>query len=104
MASDLVDPADIEGPLHGHAGSFETSLLLALDPDRVRPELARPSPGGAARNAAAGPRHRRAGTLGRAGRLHRSSGRGTRERGEQALAVCVAAVAAAIEQLADTGA
>ena len=49
MASDLVDPAEIEGPLHGHAGSFETSLLLALDPDRVRLELARASPGGGVR-------------------------------------------------------
>ncbi len=54
MPSDLVDAAEIEGPVQGHAGSFETSLLLALDPDRVRPELARPSPGGGARKRAPG--------------------------------------------------
>ena len=49
MPSDLVEAGEIEGPLHGHAGSFETSLVLVLDPDRVRPDLARPSPGGGAR-------------------------------------------------------
>ena len=32
MPSDLVEAGEIEGPLHGHAGSFETSLVLALDP------------------------------------------------------------------------
>jgi creatinine amidohydrolase/Fe(II)-dependent formamide hydrolase-like protein len=104
MASDLVDPADIEGPLHGHAGSFETSLLLALDPDRVRPELARPSPGGAARKRPRGL------VIGEPGRWKELDGftdrpdEASRERGEQALAACVAAVAGAIEQLADTGA
>ena len=104
MASDLVDPADIEGPLHGHAGSFETSLLLALDPDRVRPELARPSPGGAARKRPGGL------VIGVPGRWEELDGftdrpdEASRERGERALAACVAAVAGAIEQLADTGA
>jgi creatinine amidohydrolase len=103
MASDLVDPAEIEGPLHGHAGSFETSLLLALDPERVRPELARPSPGGTARKR---PRGLVVGEPARWQELDGFTDRpdeATRERGEQALAACVAAVAAAFEQLADTG-
>ena len=76
MPSDLVDPDAVEGPVHGHAGSFETSLMLALDPDRVRPDLARPSPGGARATPLAGPRRRRARPLAGAGRLHRPPGRG----------------------------
>ena len=104
MASDLVDPKEIEGPLHGHAGSFETSLVLTLDPERVRPDLARPSPGGAAR------RRPRGLVVGEPGRWQELDGftdrpdEASRERGEQALAACVAAVAAAFEQLADAGA
>jgi creatinine amidohydrolase len=104
MASDLVDPAEIEGPLHGHAGSFETSLLLVLDPERVRPELAKPSPGGAAR------RRLRGLVAAEPGRWQELDGFTDRpdeaspERGARALAACVAAVAAAFEQLADTGA
>jgi creatinine amidohydrolase len=104
MASDLVDPTEIEGPLHGHAGSFETSLLLALDPDRVRFELARPSPGGGARKRPQGL------VVGEPGRWQELDGftdrpdEASRARGEQALAACVAAVAAAFEHLADTGA
>jgi len=35
LVSDLLDPAAIDGPATGHAGSFETSLILALDPDLV---------------------------------------------------------------------
>ena len=104
MASDLVDPDEIEGPLHGHAGSFETSLLLALDAERVRPELAKPSPGGAARKR---PRGLVVGEPGRWQELDGFTDRpdeATRERGDRALAACVAAVAAAFEQLADTGA
>lgn len=104
MPSGLVDPGDIEGPLAGHAGSFETSLVLALDPTRVRPELTRPSPGGAAR-------HRPRGlVVAEPGRWQELDGFTDRpdeasvERGEKALAACVAAVAAAFEQLADIGA
>ena len=103
MPSDLVDPDAIEGPVHGHAGSFETSLMLALDPDRVRPDLARPSPGAA--------RRRLPGLfVGEPGRWQELDGftdhpeEASRERGERALAACVAAVAAAFEQLADTSA
>lgn len=104
MASDLVDPAEIEGPLLGHAGSFETSLVLVLDSDRVRPDLARPSPGGSAR---ARPRGL---VVGEPGRWQELDGftdcpdEASHERGERALTACVAAVAAAFEQLADTGA
>lgn len=104
MPSDLVDPKEIEGPVHGHAGSFETSLMLALHPDRVRPLLARPSPGGAAR---ARPRGLVVAEPGRWQELDGFTDRpdeASRERGEQALRVCVAAVAAAFEQLAGTGA
>jgi creatinine amidohydrolase len=101
MPSDLVDAAEIEGPVKGHAGSFETSLVLALDADRVRPELARPSPGGEARTRVRGL------VVGEPGRWQELDGFTDRpdeaslERGEQALAVCVAAVAAAFEQLAE---
>jgi creatinine amidohydrolase len=104
MASDLVDAQEIEGPVRGHAGSFETSLVLALEPGLVRPELARPSPGGAARKRPQGL------VVGEPGRWQELDGftdrpdEASRERGEQALAVCVAAVAAAFEQLAGTGA
>ena len=100
LASDLVDASAIEGPVRGHAGSFETSLLLALDPARVRPELARPSPGGAARKR---PRGLVAAEPGRWQELDGFTDRpdeATRERGEAALAACVAAVAAAFEHLA----
>jgi creatinine amidohydrolase len=101
LASDLVDPREIEGPVQGHAGSFETSLLLALDPDRVRQDLARPSPGGAARERPRGL------VIGEPGRWQELDGFTDRPdeaslaRGEQALAACVAAAAAAFEQLAD---
>lgn len=101
MASDLVDPSEIDGPVHGHAGSFETSLVLALSPAHVRRELARASPGGDARR-------RRGFVVAEPGRWRELDGftdrpdEASRERGERALAVCVAAVAAAFEQLADT--
>jgi creatinine amidohydrolase len=103
LASDLVDSAEIEGPKHGHAGSFETSLLLALDPERVRPDLARPSPGGPARKRGRGL------VVGEPGRWQALDGftdrpdEATRERGERALAACVAAVAAAFEEVAAIG-
>jgi creatinine amidohydrolase len=104
LVSDLVDPQAVEGPVTGHAGSFETSLLLALDPDRVRPDLARPSPGGAARRRLPGV------VVGEPGRWQELDGftdrpdEASRARGEQALQACVAAVAEAFEQLADLGA
>jgi creatinine amidohydrolase len=101
MPSDLVDAGQIAGPVRGHAGSFETSLMLALDADRVRLELAKPSPGGAARPA------RRGLVVAEPGRWQELDGYTDRPdeaslaRGEQALAACVAGVAAAFEHIAD---
>lgn len=101
LGSNLIDPGEVDGPISGHAGSFETSLLLALDPDRVRPDLARPSPGGPARA------HRPGLVVSEPGRWQELDGFTDRPdeaslaRGEQALAAYVAAVAAAFEQLAD---
>lgn len=103
LVSDLVDPADVNGPLRGHAGSFETSLVLALAPDRVRPDRATPSPGGAARRRARGL------VVGEPGRWQELDGftdrpdEATAARGEQALAACVAAVAAAFAEVAQLG-
>lgn len=104
MPSDLVEPGALEGPVKGHAGNFETSLMLALAPDRVRVERARPSPGGSARELLPGL------VVSEPGRWQELDGftdrpdEASAAHGEQALAVCVAAVAAAFEQLADIGA
>ncbi len=50
LVSNLLEPGAVEGPVHGHAGRFETSVMLELDPARVRLDRAVPSPGGPARN------------------------------------------------------
>lgn len=103
LASDLVEAAAIDGPVSGHAGSFETSLVLALDPDRVRVDLAAPSPGGRARTRPRGL------VVGEPGRWQELGGwtdspdEASAERGGQALAACVAATAAAFEYVADLG-
>jgi len=100
LVSDLVDPAELDGPLRGHAGSFETSLVLALAADRVRLDRAAASPGGAARRRARGL------VVGEPGRWQELDGftdrpdEATAARGEQALAACVAAVAAAFAEVA----
>ena len=102
LGSDLIDPGEVEGPISGHAGSFETSLVLALDPDRVRPDLARPSPGGPARARRPRPRRRRSPAAGRSSTASRIAR--TRRRSRAASRRSrryVAAVAAAFEQLAD---
>jgi creatinine amidohydrolase len=104
LASELVDPAELEGPVSGHAGSFETSLVLALEPDRVRPGLARPSPGGDARSR---PRGLVVAEPGRWRELDGFTDRpdeASAARGGRALEACVAAVAAAFEHVADVGA
>ncbi len=104
LVSDLLDAEDVEGPTRGHAGSFETSLVLAIDPDRVRPDRAAPSPGGSVRARPQGL------TVGEPGRWEALDGYTDRPdeasiaRGEQALAACVAAVAAAFEHVAGIGA
>lgn len=40
----LLDPDIRDGLVPGHAGDFETSVMLALEPDRVDMAAARPSP------------------------------------------------------------
>ena len=78
------------GPLHGHAGSFETSLMLALDPGPRAARAASPSPGGAGaqrvRAASSSPSR----DAGRSSTASPTARRGVAERGEQALAACVA--------------
>jgi creatinine amidohydrolase len=104
LVSDLVDAADVDGPKRGHAGSFETSLVLALDRERARPDRAVPSPGGEARTRAPGL------VVGEPGRWQELDGFTDRpdeasvERGERALAACVRAAAAAFEEVAGIGA
>lgn len=88
----------------GHAGIFETSLVLALAPDRVRMDRAAPSPGGPARTRPPGL------VVAEPGRWEELDGytdtpdEASAERGQEALAECVAAVAAAFEHVADIGA
>lgn len=99
LVSELVEPSAIEGPAAGHAGSFETSLVLVLAPDHVRSELRRPSPGGAARTRARGL------FVGEPNRWEELDGFTDRpdeaslERGARALEACVAAAAAAFEEV-----
>jgi creatinine amidohydrolase len=104
LPGELVDPEDVEGPVRGHAGSFETSLVLTLDPDRVRRDRLAPSPGGGARKRPPGL------VVGEPGRWQELDGftdrpdEASAARGERALEACVAAVAAAFEHVAELGA
>ena len=88
----------------GHAGVFETSVVLAIDPTLVRMDRAAPSPGGPTRTRPAGV------VVAEPGRWEELDGytdrpdEATAERGRQALEDCVAAAAAAFEHVADTGA
>ncbi len=103
LFADLAADGAVEGPIRGHAGVFETSMVLALDGELVRLDRASPSPGGAARSRPAGL------VVGEPGRWQELGGwtdrpnEATPERGEQALAACVAAAAAAFEYVADLG-
>ena len=89
---------------NGHAGVFETSVVLALAPELVRMDRAAPSPGGPARTRPPGV------VVAEPGRWEELDGytdrpdEATVERGERALADCVAAAAAAFEHVADLGA
>ena len=100
LVGDLVDPGELGGPVSGHAGIFETSVVLALDAERVRLDRARPSPGGAAR------RRPRGLVVAEPGRWQELDGftdrpdEASREFGQRALELCVASVAAAFEELA----
>jgi creatinine amidohydrolase len=103
LVSDLVAAADVDGPKRGHAGSFETSIVLALDRERARPDRAVPSPGGEARKRPPGL------VVGEPGRWQELDGftdrpdEASRARGDRALAACVRAVAAAFEEVAGIG-
>lgn len=100
LISELVEPGAVDGPVSGHAGSFETSLLLELDAGRVHLERALPSPGGAARA------RRRGLVVAEPGRWRELDGytdrpdEASRERGRSALDACVRALARAFEEVA----
>jgi creatinine amidohydrolase len=104
LTTDLVDPAAIDGPRHGHAGLFETSLMLALDPETVRNDKLRPSPGGGARI------RRRGLVVAEPDRWTELDGftddpsTASVEHGQQALTACIEALAGAFEDIAAVGA
>jgi creatinine amidohydrolase len=100
LFSQLLEPGTVDAPVPGHAGRFETSLMLAIAADGVRVEAAAPSPGGAART-----RHRGL-TVAEPGRWQELDGftdrpdEASAELGASLLEACASAVAAAIEELA----
>jgi len=100
LIGDLVEPGEVGGPVRGHAGSFETSLLLDLDPDCVRPDLAKPSPGGAARKRSRGL------VVAEPGRWQELDGYtdnpedASRDRGRIAVAACAQALARCFDEVA----
>lgn len=96
---DLIDELPDGGPVTaGHAGQFETSLMLAARPDLVRLDRARPSPGVVQT-------HRRGLNVRPADLWQQIDGftddprTASAEYGEQLLALCAQAVAAAIGEL-----
>lgn len=100
LIGDLLEPGEVEGPARGHAGAFETSLLLELDAGRVRTELAAPSPGGAARKRSRGL------VVAEPGRWHELDGytdnpdEASRDRGRVALEACAQALARCFDEVA----
>ena len=100
LFSQLVAPDALQIEVSGHAGAFETSLMLTLHPDRVRLEEATASPGGAARKRARGL------VVAEPGRWRELDGytdrpdQATAAIGEAALQAASAAVAAAFEEVA----
>lgn len=98
--SQLLEPGSVAAPVPGHAGLFETSLLLAVAPDLVRLDAARPSPGGAARARARGL------SVAEPGRWQELDGftddpsTASAELGAALVETCVRAVAAAFEEVA----
>ena len=99
--SQLLEPGSTDAPVPGHAGRFETSLMLALAGDDVRMDDARPSPGGAARV-----RHRGL-SVSEPGRWANLDGFTDRPDtasaalGAELLEACTRAVAEAFEEVAD---
>jgi creatinine amidohydrolase len=104
LVAELVDPSSVEASPSGHAGWFETSLVLALRPELVRMDRARPSPGGSARTRSRGV------VVAEAGRWEALDGftdtpdEASAERGRRALEACVSAAARAFEEIADVSA
>ena len=100
LFSGLLDANALDLQVAGHAGAFETSLMLALHPDRVHADRATPSPGGAARARARGL------VVAEPGRWKELDGytdrpdAATAELGEVALHAAVAAAAAAFAEVA----
>jgi creatinine amidohydrolase len=99
--SQLLEPRSVDAPVPGHAGLFETSLMLAVAAGDVRTGVAHPSPGGAARS-----RHRGL-SVSEPGRWSELDGFTDRPDaassmlGEELLEACARAVAAAFEEVAD---
>jgi creatinine amidohydrolase len=99
--SQLLEPGSVAAPVPGHAGQFETSLMLAVAADEVRMDSARSSPGGDARG-----RHRGL-AVGEPGRWSELDGFTDRPEtasgalGAELLELCARAVAEAFEEVAD---
>jgi creatinine amidohydrolase len=96
----LADTDDLAAPVPGHAGRFETAMMLAVG-GRAVLESARPSPGGAAR------RRRRGLTVAEPGRWAELDGftddpsLASAELGAELLRRCAEAAARAFEEVAD---
>ena len=101
LVADLLEPGAVEGPVRGHAGVFETSLMLELDPSGVRPDRTAASPGGGARSR---PRGLVVAEPGRWRELDGFTDRpdeASADRGRSALEACVRALARCYEEVAD---
>jgi creatinine amidohydrolase len=98
--SQLLDADAVQAPVPGHAGCFETSLMLVAAGGSVQLGHARASPGGAAR------RRRRGLAVAEPGRWQELDGftdhpeQASAELGEDWLEACVRAAAAAFEEVA----
>ena len=98
--SQLLEPGTVDAPTPGHAGRFETSLMLAVG-GGARMDRAHSSPGGAAKTRPRGL------TVAEPGRWAELDGftdepqTATAELGEQLLQQCADAVARAFEEVAD---
>jgi creatinine amidohydrolase len=101
LFSELLDRSELGHEVAGHAGIFETSLMLALRPELARMDAARPSPGGAARRRARGLRVEEPTRWQELDGYTDRPDEATAPLGERALAAVVAATAAAFEEVAD---
>lgn len=103
LYSQLVDPAALGHEVAGHAGIFETALMLAVHPRLAQMEAARPSPGGGARVRARGLVASEPARWRELDGFTDRPNEATVELGEQALAAVVAATAAAFDEVAGLG-